>query len=53
MARHEQLGLKELAQDEIARYSRRALQWLDSVKMGNDAHEAFAALINRLTRRDR
>ena len=50
---YEQLGLKELAQDEIARYSRRALQWLDSVKMGNDAHEAFAALINRLTRRDR
>ncbi len=50
---YERLGLKELAQDEIKRYSDRALEALARVNMGDEARQAFTALINRLTHRDR
>lgn len=50
---YERLGLKELAQKEIERYSDRALQALAHVNMDTEARDAFIAFINRLTRRDR
>lgn len=50
--RYEQLGVKDLARNEINRYSRRALDTLNTLNLAPDFHHRFERLITALISRD-
>lgn len=50
---YERLGLRELSRDAIAHYNAQAIKALHRVNMTDDARQAFADLITRLTTREK
>ncbi|MBQ9217462.1 MAG: polyprenyl synthetase family protein [Muribaculaceae bacterium] len=50
---YERLGLRQLSEQAIDHYNAQAIEALRRVGLADDAHSAFAALINRLTTRSK
>ncbi len=52
-ARYETLGLRQLSEQYIETYSNHALETLAAMRIGDDARQAFNALIMKLIKRNR